>query len=113
MSAHPRLDLDATLESPIRLSIVAALAGMEKADFATIRDTVAISDSALSKQLTQLEEAGYITIGKERVGRRTRTWLALTAPGHAAFRSHLDALRRIVELPVENVPNMDTPHPVD
>ncbi|MFT0846909.1 transcriptional regulator [Actinomycetaceae bacterium L2_0104] len=111
MSVHPRLDLKPTLESPIRLSIVAALAGVEKADFATIRDTIAISDSALSKQLTQLEEAGYVSIGKERVGRRTRTWLALTVPGNAALRSHLDALRRIVELSVESAATVDASQP--
>ena len=99
MSAHPRHDLDPVLESPIRLSIVAALAGVERADFATVRDTVAISDSALSKQLTHLENAEYVAIGKERVGRRTKTWLSLTTIGDEALRSHLDALRRIIDPP--------------
>ena len=75
------------------------------------RDTIAISDPALSKQSTQLEEAGYVSIGKEMVGRRTRTWLALTGPGNAAFRSHLDALRRIVELSVESASTVDASKP--
>lgn len=100
MSDHPRLDLDPVLESPVRFSIAAALAGVEKADFGTVRDAIAVSDSALSKQLTHLEAAGYITIGKEKAGRRTRTWLALTTPGMKAFHVHLDALRRIVDLPL-------------
>ncbi len=101
MSSHPRMDLDPALESPVRLSIVAALDGVEKADFATIRDAIQISDSALSKQLTHLETVGYVSIGKERVGRRPRTWLALTSEGSTALRRHLDALRRIVELSVD------------
>ncbi|WP_298325511.1 transcriptional regulator [Haloactinopolyspora sp.] len=97
MSSHPRHDLDPVLESPIRLSIVAALAEVERADFATVRDTIAISDSALSKQLTHLEDVEYVVIDKERAGRRTKTWLSLTETGDQALRSHLDALQRIVD----------------
>lgn len=97
-ATHPRHELDTTLESPVRLSIVAALSGVEKADFATIRATVEITDSALSKQLTILEGVGHVDIAKERMGRRSRTWLRLTDSGRRALTNHLDALRRIAEL---------------
>lgn len=97
MNAHPRLDLDAVLESGVRLSIVAALEGVDRADFRSVQDAVQISDSALSKQLARLEAAGYVTIGKERAARYARTWLALTPSGRAALATHLNALRRIVD----------------
>lgn len=95
--AHPRHRLDDVIHSPVRLSVVAALAGVEKADFKSLRDTIEVSDSALSKQLTVLEDAGYVEISKDRVGRRPRTWVTLTPAGRAALTGHLQALRAIAE----------------
>lgn len=93
--AHPRHDLDDLLVHAVRLSIVAALADVERAEFALVRDAVEITDSALSKQVAVLEEAGYVDVEKGRVGRRPRTWLTLTRAGQAAYRRHVRALRRI------------------
>ncbi|MDJ0462383.1 transcriptional regulator [Streptomyces sp. H27-C3] len=92
---HPRHALAPLLSSPVRLSVVAALAPAEKADFGFVRDLVEITDSALSKQVASLEEAGWIVVKKGRVARRPRTWLALTDEGRAVYRRHLDALRAI------------------
>lgn len=97
---HPRHRLDDVIHSPVRLSVVAALSGVEKADFKSLRDSIELSDSTLSKQLTVLEEAGYVEITKDRVGRRPRTWARLTAAGHEALRGHLAALRAIANLPL-------------
>ncbi|WP_327418425.1 winged helix-turn-helix domain-containing protein [Streptomyces sp. NBC_01233] len=77
------------------LSIVAALAPVEKAEFAYVRDLVEITDSALSKQVSRLEEAGWVTVEKWQVGRRPRTWLCLTEEGLATYRRHLAALMAI------------------
>lgn len=98
---HPRHDLDELLQSPVRLSLVAALAGVERADFRGLRDTVELSDSALSKQLAALETAGYVTLAKDRVGRRPRTWVSVTPEGRAALAGHLAALRAIASVTVD------------
>ena len=79
----------------MRFSIVAALAGVDEAEFAHVRDTIEISDSVLSKQSAQLESAGYLRIRKGYVGKRPRTWLSLTGAGRAAYARHLEALRAI------------------
>ncbi|WP_406859528.1 transcriptional regulator [Streptomyces sp. HUAS MG47] len=92
---HPRHDLEPLLTSPVRLSVVAALAPLDKAEFAFVRDLVQVTDSALSKQVAALEEAGLVAVHKGRVGRRTRTWLALTDQGRVVYRRHLEALRAI------------------
>lgn len=97
---HPRHDLDDVLSNGVRFSIVAALQGVERAEFALVRDSVEISDSALSKQCAVLESAGYLDVTKGRVGRRPRTWLALTTEGRSALSRHLQALRAIAELPM-------------
>ncbi|WP_405620514.1 winged helix-turn-helix domain-containing protein [Streptomyces sp. NBC_01508] len=92
---HPRHALAPLLSSPVRLSVVAALAPTDKAEFAFVRDLVEVTDSALSKQVASLEEAGLVSVTKGRMGRRPRTWLALTSEGRAVYRRHLDALRAI------------------
>ena len=55
----PASGFDELIHAPTRLAIVALLAATDWADFAFIRDSVGLSDSALSKQLTTLEEAGF------------------------------------------------------
>jgi DNA-binding MarR family transcriptional regulator len=95
---HPRHGLDDRLTNPVRLSIVAALASVEQAEFALVRDSIEITDPALSKQVALLEEAGYVAVDKGRVGRRPRTWLRLTDSGRAAYERHILALRAIAGL---------------
>jgi len=97
---HPRHSLDDVLSNGVRFSIVAALQGVDRAEFALVRDSVEITDPALSKQCALLETAGYLEVTKGRVGRRPRTWLALTDDGRAALARHLTALRAIAELPM-------------
>lgn len=93
--SHPRSRLDEVIHAPVRFSVVAALAAVESAEFRFVRDTVEITDSALSKQVTVLEKAGYVRVHKITVGRRARTSLALTKEGRAAFDEHVRALREI------------------
>ncbi|MDH6124981.1 transcriptional regulator [Kitasatospora sp. GP82] len=93
--SHPRHGLAPLLNAPVRLSVVAALAPLDKAEFGFVRDLVEVSDSVLSKQVSALEEAGWVAVHKGRVGRRPRTWLSLTAEGRTVYQRHLTALRAI------------------
>jgi len=88
---------DELIHAPTRLQIVSLLAALEWADFKFIRDEVNLSDSALSKQLTTLEAAGYVEIRKAFVGKRPRTSARLSKTGRAAFELHVAALQEIVE----------------
>jgi DNA-binding MarR family transcriptional regulator len=90
-----RDQLDEVIHAPVRLSIVAALAATDEAEFGAVRDAVQVSDSALSKHASALEQAGYVEVRKGYVGKRPRTWLRLTPGGRAALTAHLGALRRI------------------
>jgi DNA-binding transcriptional ArsR family regulator len=87
---------DDLIHAPTRLAIVSLLAASEAADFKFIRDSAGLSDSALSKQLSTLEEAGYVQIRKGFVGKRPRTSAKLTAAGRVAFERHVAALQEIV-----------------
>lgn len=88
--------LDQVLLDPTRLSIVALLASAKWAEFGWVRDSVGLSDSALSKQVTKLAAASYVEVEKGYVGKRPRTWLNLTDTGHAALGAHVAAMQDIV-----------------
>jgi DNA-binding MarR family transcriptional regulator len=92
---HPRHQLDPVIHAPTRFSIMAALMAADKVEFRFVRDSVELSDSALSQQLTTLEQAGYVKVTKGQVGRRPRTWLAATPAGRAAFSRHLAVLNQL------------------
>ena len=99
---HPRLRLDEHLSTPVRLSLLAALAAGNEADFASLREILEIGDSALSKALSHLERAGYVKVRKGYVGSRPRTWARATTRGRHAFAVHVRALQDIVALsPIE------------
>jgi DNA-binding MarR family transcriptional regulator len=87
---------DDLIHPPTRLSIVSLLAASQWADFKFIRDSVGLSDSALSKQLATLEQARYVEIRKGFVGKRPRTSARLTTTGRAAFEQHVAALQDMV-----------------
>ena len=92
---HPRHRLNDVIHSPVRFSIMATLAAVDRAEFKLVRDTVEVSDSVLSRQMSTLEQAGYVTVKKGYVGKRPRTWLGLTAQGRDAYAAHLAALQTI------------------
>jgi DNA-binding MarR family transcriptional regulator len=94
-ASHARHGLDEVIHAPVRFSIVAALSSVDEAEFALVRDTVEVSDSVLSRQVAQLDAAGYVKVRKGYVGKRPRTWLSLTRAGRTAYRTHLAALRAI------------------
>jgi DNA-binding MarR family transcriptional regulator len=88
---------DELIHPSTRLSLVSLLAGADWADFAFLRDELALSDSALSKQLSTLEDAGYVEIERPLREHRRRVRVRLTPTGASAFDGHVAALRSIVE----------------
>jgi DNA-binding MarR family transcriptional regulator len=88
---------DELIHPSTRLSIVALLAASDWVEFAFVRDQLRLSDSALSKQLSILEEARYIHIERPVSDRRRRVRARLTPAGRTAFHGHVAALRAIVD----------------
>ncbi len=91
---------DAVIHAPGRLQICGILSAAEEAEFALIRDTLAVSDSVLSKHLKQLEDAGYVRLRKLASAGRQRTWISLTPAGRRAFAAHVAELTRLAGLTV-------------
>lgn len=86
---------DPVIHAPGRLQICAILSSVDDAEFAMVRDAIAVSDSVMSKHVKQLEEAGYVAVSKAAAGGRQRTWLSLTPSGRAAFKAHVAELTRL------------------
>jgi DNA-binding transcriptional ArsR family regulator len=109
MTTTPRFD--ELIHAPTRLSIVALLGASDWAEFRFIRESLGLSDSALSKQLTLLEDAGYVQIRKAFVGKRPRTWARLSGAGRVAFEGHVQRLREIVNasgMSLDETPGIET-----
>lgn len=91
---------------PARLRVCSILAEVAEIEFGVVRDSLGLSDSALSKHLRVLENAEYINLRKGVVETRTRTWVSLTKAGRGAFRAHVGALRALAAS--ADVPDPDT-----
>lgn len=89
---------DPVIHAPGRLQICAVLMSVEEAEFAMLRDALAVSDSVLSKHLKLLNEAQYIAVRKAASSGRNRTWARLAPLGHRAFAAHLAELQRLAGL---------------
>ena len=91
-------ELDPLIHAPARLQVVTTLSAVSEAEFATLREALGVSDSVLSKHISALADAGYVRSRKGvQAGRRT-TWIALTGAGREALRSHVAALRRLIDV---------------
>ena len=86
---------DELIHPSTRLSIVALLAGADWVEFGFLRDELDLSDSALSKQLSTLEEAQYVLLERPASGRGRRVRVRLTDAGRGAFKGHVQALQTI------------------
>ena len=94
--ALPLTDLDPVLTAPKRLAIVAVLAASRSTDFGFLRDHLGISDSDLSKQVSALEQAGYLVVSRTGRGRGSTTSFRITRAGRDAFTRHRATLRTLL-----------------
>jgi DNA-binding MarR family transcriptional regulator len=98
VAAVSKAAFDELIHAPLRLQICAMLAPVQSLPFADIRDSLEISDSVLSKHLSALAEAGYVTVSRVRANSRSRRQVTLTNLGRAALRGHLAALQAIASI---------------
>ncbi|MGM7670332.1 transcriptional regulator [Microbacterium sp. A93] len=91
------LGLDPAIHPLPRLRICALLDPITEEEFATLRDLLETSDSALSKQVTALADAGYVTQRRAVRAGKSRVWVQLTDAGRRAFRAHVAALTAMTE----------------
>ncbi len=96
MSEH---QLNEIIHQTVRLQIMAALASLPpetQMEFTALKKLLNVTDGNLGSHLRKLEDAGYVHITKTFVGRKPKSFIALTASGKAAFDAHVSALKAIL-----------------
>ncbi len=91
-------ELDPLLHSQLRLAVMSILMNVEEADFVYLREKTESTAENLSVQLDKLSSAGYITVEKGYVGKRTRTVCRITPLGRKSFEEYVDALKSYLNL---------------
>jgi DNA-binding MarR family transcriptional regulator len=91
---------DQTIHQPIRLKIMATLKPLPEKDpieFVRLRELVGATDGNLGAHVTTLENAGYVAVEKDFVGKKPRTRVGLTKAGQRAFADYTAYLRDIID----------------
>ncbi|MDE7025210.1 MAG: transcriptional regulator [Paramuribaculum sp.] len=89
-------DLNPLLHSQLRLAIMSILMNVEEADFVYLKDKTDSTAGNLSVQLDKLSSAGYISLEKGFVGKKTRTVCRITNDGKKAFEEYVEVLREYI-----------------
>lgn len=91
-------ELNPLLHSQLRLAVMSILMNVEEADFVYLREKTESTAGNLSVQLDKLSSAGYISVEKDFVGKKTRTTCQITEEGRKAFEEYVDALKQYINL---------------
>ena len=92
------IELDPLLHSQLRLAVMSILMNVDEADFVYLKEKTEATAGNLSVQLDKLSAAGYITVEKGFVGKKTRTACRVTDLGREAFENYVAALRTYLNL---------------
>jgi DNA-binding MarR family transcriptional regulator len=93
---NPIGQLNKIFDSRIRLGIMSSLIVNHRTNFNELKELIQVTDGNLASHMKTLEEAGYIQVEKGFIGRKTNTTYAITTAGKKAFKSHLDALEKMI-----------------
>ena len=93
---NPIEQLNKVFDSRIRLGIMSALIVNNRTNFNELKELIRVTDGNLASHMKTLEEAGYIKVEKGFIGRKTNTTYVITPVGKRAFKSHLDALEKMI-----------------
>lgn len=93
---NPIQHLNKVFDSRIRLGIMSALMVNEAVNFNELKELIEVTDGNLASHLKTLEESGYLKVQKGFIGRKTNTNYSVTKSGEKAFKTHLDALEKMI-----------------
>ncbi len=89
-------NINKVFESRIRLGIMSILAVHSWIDFNTLKELLDITDGNLASHLKSLEQHGMIKVKKQFIQRKPRTSYSKTDLGYKMFKSHLNALEKLI-----------------
>jgi DNA-binding MarR family transcriptional regulator len=96
---------DAVIHQPVRLKIMAALKVVppgEALEFVRLKAIVGATEGNLGAHISTLEDASYVEVEKDFVGKKPRTRVRLSKIGRRAFEDYVAYLRDIVATSTAN-----------
>jgi DNA-binding transcriptional ArsR family regulator len=91
-------DLNRVVHEPARLAILTVLANCESADFTFLGTATGLTRGNLSVQLTRLEEAALISVGKSMKKNRTLTTARILPEGRYQLGRYWRQMEEIRDL---------------
>ncbi len=91
-------ELDPLLHQSLRLAVMSVLVSVESADFVYLKERTGATAGNLSVQIEKLQEAGYLKVVKDFVGKRPRTNCTITPQGRDALAAYVTALQTYISL---------------
>lgn len=89
--------IDPLIHAPTRLKVMTYLYLVENIDFVYLKRITGLTWGNLSRNLTKLDEAGYLKIKKSFVDKKPRTLIWLTDQGREAFQHYKENLKEIFD----------------
>ena len=93
---NPIENLNKIFDSRIRMGVMSILIVNEEVSFNDLKKMLDVTDGNLASHMVNLEENGYVKVHKGFIGRKTNTLYSVTKAGEKAFKSHLDALEKMI-----------------
>ena len=89
-------ELNPVVHGRLRLALLSLLCGVEEAEFTWLRAKTEATDGNLGAQLRKLEEAGYVTVKKKFVLRKSQTLYRIAKTGRQALTEYVRALKQLL-----------------
>src|SRR5262245_50670466 len=89
--------LNPLLQHRSRLGVCVLLSTADALSFSRLKELLGETDGNLGAQLRKLEDAQYVAVKKEFVGRKPVSWYSLTPNGQSALKKHLGALESVIK----------------
>lgn len=94
---NPINQLNKLFDSRVRLGILSALMVNDAVNFNDLKELLQITDGNLASHIKALEENNIIKVEKGFIGKKTNTTYAITKAGEKVFKTHIDALEKIIK----------------
>lgn len=89
-------ELDPIIHAKLRLAVLSLLSGVERADFAWLREKTGSTDGNIGSHLIKLEEAKYIAVEKKFVDRKPVSLYRMTPAGRKALTAYISAMKQLL-----------------
>jgi DNA-binding MarR family transcriptional regulator len=91
------LTIDKLVHEPARLTILALLRVVKRADFVFVQTQTGLTAGNVSAHIKKLSQAGYVVVDKTFADNRPQTMLSLSPAGRAALRRYLRTMRVVLD----------------